>query len=351
MKCSIDPTKAAASQRQNSYRMGPVPLSVFCLLGIVCLIFLPPVVAADIETQLSDAAGSPQAIQRFVQDHPRFDWTPLWKALGIPDLKVPPCEEVWAWHICSAELIDVLDPQQTIVLLTRGDSNLEVFLRYLDQSELLNAPRWRFAGYFKSFARYFPVRHRVVSFGGAPFLAVTGQSASGVGISREVETWMDLRRPDLQPVFSYATEAHYLSTADGYVSREFHGTVTTLKNKPVESITLFYQMKFTGESIDSGTLNLGSRTDTVVFTKQADDTFTVNNELSTVTASDFDKLYGMQGDAFSCDDLVHYDFASLSETFTMSANSNDRKRLIAYLNGWCSDTPNKRKLNILLRSR
>lgn len=187
-------------------------------------------------------------------------------------------------------------------------------------------------------------------FDGAPFLAATEQGASGTGVSSEVEKWRNLRRPDFNPVFSYATEGDFTALADGQISRHFRGYVTTLNKYPVESITVFYQIDVTYDRAGEA-LQLGSRQDTAVFTRRKGDAFEIDDKLSTASSADLAVLYGANGDAFSCDDLLLYDLASLSEIAANPDTKDDRRVWLGkFINRWCADSPEKSKLNSLLQS-
>jgi hypothetical protein len=324
----------------------------FLVLFWTCLAMVPAACrAADLAEELAEASHSPEAVQGFIAAHSTFSLAPLWRSLGMPPTVVfPDCEEVWAWQMCSAELLTVSDPPQTIVLVRREDANVEMYLRYLRRPPSSTSGAWRFSGYLESAAKYFPLRHRIVMFAGTPFLAIAAQGVSGTGVSSEYERWVDLRGQDFKPAFSYTVEAQYSATVEGSVSRHFRGAVTTLKKSPSESITVTYHTDFTYQPEGQRALTLGTRQDTAVFVRQRGADFVLAPALSSVSATELNELYGAQGDAFSCDDLVKYDFKSLREMLAGTANSDPRRPwLREYLDNWCTDTPDTREIKGLLR--
>jgi hypothetical protein len=323
--------------------------ALVCVLLISILMFGN--IAAKGTTGLAAMARSPEGIQRFVEAHANFDWGPLWRALKLPAQTTPlPCAAESAWQICSSELITILDPAQAIVHLQRSDSHSETFLRYMRMSDTNGPAKWRFAGVFQSSAKYFPIRHRILMFAGAPFLAVTGQEVSGTGVSSEVETWMDLRDTGFMPVLSYTIEGQYSALFEGYISRKFRGTVVALRKDPGESITVSYHMDFTDDQDPEQIMTLGAREDSVVFTRKGA-VFAMDATISTVREAEFDKLYAKFGDALSCDEFVHYDFAALSDIAMAPEGADDRRKvwLGKYLEDWCDVTPESTVLEGLIR--
>jgi hypothetical protein len=327
----------------------PVGLALLCVWWI--LVSASGDMSAQVAAGLAEAAQSPEGIQRFVETHSTFDWGPLWRALKLPGQTTPlPCAEEFAWQICSSELITIFNPAQTIVLLQRGDSNSETYLRYMRQPNASGSIQWRFAGIFQSSAKYFPLHHRILVFANSPFLAVTGQAVNGTGVSSEIESWMDLRDTDFKPVFAYTIEGEYSALFDGYVSRKFHGSVIALKKAPAESITVSYRVDFTDDQNPDRIFHLGTREDKVVFTRRGD-SFALDETASTIGEAEFDKLYSKFGDAFSCDELVHYDFAALSGIAMAPSALGDQLKgwLGRYLDDWCSNTPERASLEALIQ--
>jgi hypothetical protein len=334
------------------FKRGWHPRPRFALL---CIFLISTLIYGDMAARaasgLAETARSPEDVQRFVETHSTFDWGPLWSALKLPAQTTPrPCTAESAWHVCSSELITILGPAQTIVHIQRSDSGSETYLRYMRQSNTLGPPLWRFAGMFQSSAKYFPTRHRILMFANTPFLAVTGQGVNGTGVSSEVESWMDLRDAAFTPVFSYSSEGQYAALVSGYVSRRFRGTVVALRKDPAESVTVSYHMDFADDQNPNQIFHLGAREDSVVFTRSGG-TFALDATASTVRKTEYDSLYAKFGDAFSCDQLVHYDFAALND-IAMAPEQTDEKRkawLGKYLEDWCSDTPERTRLGALIK--
>src|SRR5271157_4992863 len=100
------------------------------IAAVISAFFLPRPVFADDDAELAQAAKSPYDIARFVDTHKTFEWTPLWKALGITDNAARLMRSEEQGETCSEDLITVLDPPQVIVLLRGGVEHWqEVYLR------------------------------------------------------------------------------------------------------------------------------------------------------------------------------------------------------------------------------
>jgi hypothetical protein len=174
----------------------------------VILAVVPPWPAlADADADLARAAKSPYDIARCVDTHKTFDWSPLWKALGIDQnmVQLMPCEGAWD---CSEELITVLDPPQVIVLLRGGVEHWdEVYLRFRRQGGLEQPGPWTFAGYYSGIPRQVESKHELIRFGSRPYLLITSElQQAGVGRRGVIQDWLDLTAAKLEPVFFLSVE-------------------------------------------------------------------------------------------------------------------------------------------------
>src|SRR6478736_6952435 len=105
------------------------------------------------DSALTQASRSPFELARYSESHTGFDWQPLWKSFGLADAPVQPCEQPGD---CSTELITVLNPPQTILLIhMRVDA--EGYVRYLGSE----STGWRQVGGYWAEIRHYPARHEV----------------------------------------------------------------------------------------------------------------------------------------------------------------------------------------------
>ena len=91
----------------------------FAVLAAICLLALR---GEDVRT----AAKDPVGLARFVQSHWGFDWGPLYAEWGLDNVDRVRRERPG----CSAERIRVLEPDQTIVLISSQHSAAELYARY-----------------------------------------------------------------------------------------------------------------------------------------------------------------------------------------------------------------------------
>ena len=330
--------------------MKTIRASYFALATLYLLCCAIPVLSQDTPdtaSELARAARSPYDIERFVETHTDFDWEPLWKALKITDqIEMAGCvKQGDAAHSCSSELIIVVGPLQAILLLRRYDWD-EVDLRFIGELQPDGLTRWHFAGHFEPHVHYFQPEHRIVMFGNKPYLAVTQQGESGLGMSTELESWIDLTRSEFVPVFSYTKGGH----ANGYdsITRDSSGGVVWLQDQPMESITVEYRLSFTSEDNIGREVPLGSKSDKAVFTRADGGKFRVDDKLSTTSSEQIGFLYEDAYAGLSNEDFLRYDFPSLKE-IASKADSPEKRWLRKFLPN-CKETPEKKQLSELLQT-
>ncbi|MBI4465066.1 MAG: hypothetical protein HY647_10210 [Acidobacteria bacterium] len=303
---------------------------------------------ADTADELARAAQSPFDIQRFVETHSKFEWEPLWKALNI-EAWLPACSLNWAKHSCSSELITILNPPQILLLLHNDFSDFEVYLRFITEMQPSESAQWHFVGYYQPNVKYFRPEHRIVLFAGKPYLAVTGQAASGSGLSTEYEDWMDMTLSDFQPVFSYISKGHLSAfPSRRRFSREVWGSASALKEDPFESITVSYHIDFSIEADNGAMLRVGSREDTAIFTRTGSDKFMLDEKLSTATTEQVIELYEDLDSRISNEDFLRYIFPSLTR-IALGPDTDERAWLEQFLTQ-CPDTTEKRQLIEMLQN-
>jgi hypothetical protein len=108
------------------------------------LVYILGAIPAAYAQDIADAAQSPQTLAEFIDGHAEFDWAPIRAALKITDDKIqfPACDASFrGLPRCSTELITVLNPQQTLLIVEEEFGN-QVLFRYLPAG----AGTWKFAG-------------------------------------------------------------------------------------------------------------------------------------------------------------------------------------------------------------
>jgi len=260
------------------------------VLPRVCLLLMVGGLTAFAESgDLAATATSPYELARYIETHNGFDWGPLWKVLGIRDESVflQPCEEAFRGVAgCSSELITVVDPLQVIVLLQSRPWESQVFLRY----ESAGVGRWRFAGAYAPFAKYFRPEHRIVRFGAKPYLIVTGQGNAGTGLSSKLESWIDLTANEFKPVLEFTSEGDKLPWPEG-IGRTVHGIVTSLETRPVERVAVSMNIEFEAVQDGGDKIALGGRRDRVVYVRKGTAGFEPEPSLSTATVKEVGVFY------------------------------------------------------------
>lgn len=96
------------------------------------------------------------------------------------------------------DLITVLNPPQ--VILTVQSAVDDTYIRFLSAGA-----GWRYGGTAGTFKKNYRGRHELVRIGGKPFLTIAGQGANGSDWDSEVESWLDLSKPEFKPVFGFTT--------------------------------------------------------------------------------------------------------------------------------------------------
>lgn len=308
-------------------------------------------IRADVASDLAQAAESPYEIERFVETHAVFDWHPLWKALKLTDdTGLPACEErLDAGRDCSSELISVLEPEQTIVLLRHNVSDFVVYLRYVPEKSSSGASQWRFAGHYQPKVKYFPPRHRIVRFGKRPYLTLTEQGASGSGLSREDESWIDLTQGNMKRVFWY-TNRGTIHPFTGGIARDIVGTVVALNEHPLESVRVGYSIDFSIEDASGVRLNLGQRRDQAVFVRRSPEAeFVLDEKLSGVSAKQIENLYDDLDSEITNEHFLKYDLESLKEI--ASGAETPQKHWLRQFLANCRETPEKQQLRAAFKSQ
>ncbi len=290
------------------------------------------------DPELERAAKSPYDLARYIDSHTGFDWEPLWKSLGVADASLLPCERSGD---CSTELITVLEPRQTILVIDTP-WNTEVYIRYLGNE----SGGWRRAGAYEALIKNYPRRHEMTHLGGKPFLRVASQGVSGSDVSSEEEVWIDLTQPDLQPVFAFSPQGHQSRLGFG-ISRTIHASASPRVIGQVETIDVYLEVRYSGFDVDLG---LGEYSAAYERRPQQKD-FTLRDvksglvRSSTIPNKEFEDLIDLDQGPTN-EQLLVYALPGLKEV--ASGKNADAKESLGFMLSKCKDTPEKRALLELL---
>lgn len=300
------------------------------LAGLSVALYFAASGRAQSTDEMARIAQSPYEIERFVEKTPAFEWEPLWKALHIQEeIVLPSCEErLDATRDCGSELITINEPAQVLLLLRHELSGFETYLRFFPENAANGTVHWRFAGHFEPYVKYFPPTHKVAIIGTEPYLQVTGQGNAGTCLNTEVEDWIDLTRMNFEPVFSYTVKGN---RCGGHTpDRSIRGIVVSVKTQRKPSITVSYSVEFS-VTLESGTeLNLGSRTDKVVYVRNQGQNYQIENALSTLSAKQVERVYGNLDEDLTPEEYFRYDLVQLKEIAT-GPESPEKKCLGSFL--------------------
>jgi len=144
--------------------------------------------------EISRAAKSPYDLAKYINSHDEIEWKPLWQALGIEAPSGIECS-----MNCKAELIAVQNPDQ-VILLVNATLPRDVYLRYQREESGM----WQFTGkYYANVWDGNPHRRNIVRAGSTQFLVVSTHGGHGSDLDEEMQDWLDLSQPGLEPVFSH----------------------------------------------------------------------------------------------------------------------------------------------------
>jgi hypothetical protein len=304
----------------------------------IALLACPAIVFAQDENPRP--AKSPYEIEQYINRHRDIHWKPLLEGFGIhtPDLPLH-CGSL-DLDPCTAETIEVPGKPQ-VLLRIKGAWWQETYWRFLKKGS-----SWRFSGSFAPFVKYFKPRHRIVSFGGKPFLLVNGQGEAGSGLSSEYQYWFDLTLPKFVPVFGFAVKGH-LSMLGLGVSQTIEAHVRSLEAGPTQRIRIARRAEFMFEGA-TDQIPLGSRSADTVYTRQPNGMFALDGAASTCSKEDVDDIY----DGFtwlSKGEFLRFDFDRLKPV-AAGPDVLEKSSLKKFLT-FCEYTPEKQTLERLLAAR
>lgn len=294
-------------------------------------------------SELRKAARSPGAIVQFVQSHEKFRWEPLWEALHLGnDVFAQPCE---SRSDCGAELIPVAGSAsgQVVLRLNWNGGFGAVFLRFDRQGR---GP-WRCLGSYEPSVKYFRPEHQVISLGGKSFLTVSAQGWSGSGLAVKTISGFDLSRPGFAPAFTYVAEGHVEEMCD-LVSRDVQGHIVSLDPGASEVLHVRYGVHYwTNPCADEPKIEIGGATLDSLESRSGIAGFQSDPRIS--GAKEVEGVVWQWDPNLASEDFLRYQFEGLMR---IADGPRDRRRrwLVRFL-ALCADTPEKRRLLEVLRSR
>ncbi len=186
--------------------------------------------------ELAQAAKSPHELALFVNSHEKFDWAPLWRAAGIRQ-SMKEWQETGVGH--SAQVIEVPDPPQAIVILHQG-SLAPVLLRYRSNGRRGNAATWTFGGAHMADGRDFDPKYTLTQMAGKPYFTIQQEEFSGRGSTIKHEKWIDLTTARFEPVVHLVTYES-IDTSPTLPSRETTASIVSWESEPVETVVVEYR--------------------------------------------------------------------------------------------------------------
>jgi hypothetical protein len=301
------------------------------------------------QSQIVQAAKSPDTLARFLESHHEIDWAGLRRSLGLPKSQywMAPCGGgFWAAdRQCTVEVQQIERPRQ-VILIIRGDivAVSAEYLRFVWDAK----GGWHFAGEYNADQMYSNrgVYH-FLEFGERVFLAVSSDhSQNGFATQQVMEDWFDLSQPGFAPVFSITLDGSNGRFGFG-LSREIHASCGFNRAPGVETIEVDLRVTYGeyGTSNDESYVGIYERrTNEAKFTiRRAYE----GQDRKPFPPADFVDL----DDPFSGivnEKLLVYSLPSLREI--ASGTDDDAKSWLRLVLDHIKDTPEKRILLSVMKS-
>ena len=189
---------------------------------------------------LLTAAATPDALARYVSSHREFDWQPLWNALHLEFVPLPPCSEP---RDCITEMLT--ESSQTILVI--DGLGASVYISYAS----LGPRRWVRTGAFVARFKDYPRRREFLDFGGRRYLRISSQGVSGSNLSSEEETWFDLTGHDFRPAFAFTRQGYEQRMGFG-ISRTISSTAVPTRLDGIDRIQLSVSVRYALARIELG---------------------------------------------------------------------------------------------------
>lgn len=187
---------------------------------------------------------SPYEIARMVnlgkhgRDAQPIDLSLTWKRLGIESMYFEVCGDCDA-QVTSYDLDGKPGPEVLVKLI-----GVPQACRFLIFKQ--DATGWKLLGHIDhDFNRYRMAEHRVVRFGGKPWLVINSQAGSGSGFSLYDETWYRVADNGIRKVLSYPVEGRTYPWPAG-LARDFKARPVTSGStiKAPRNLTIRYQVTY-----------------------------------------------------------------------------------------------------------
>ncbi len=178
----------------------------------------------------SERAKTPFDLVRFVNGHASFEWDAMGNVPGAAGDFLDDCAA--PSHDCSAELVDVPDLLEQIVVLRRGVPP-PAFLRYRKAGQ--SGTAWEFAGAYGAGTDLEP-EYQVTKHGAKTYFEITRRGITESGIDIETQDWIDLSSPKFEPAFSLLTSSRFTEQRE----YETNASILSWESDPVETVHVRY---------------------------------------------------------------------------------------------------------------
>lgn len=178
----------------------------------------------------SERAKTPFDLVRFVNRHASFEWDAMGNVPGAAGDVLDDCAA--PSQDCSAELIDVPDLREQIVVLRRGTPP-PAFLRYRKTAH--GGTAWEFAGAYGAGTDLEP-EYQVTRHGAKSYFEITRRGVTESGVDIETQDWIDLSSPRFEPAFSLVTSSRFTEQSE----YETDASVVSWEAGPVETVQVRY---------------------------------------------------------------------------------------------------------------
>lgn len=286
-----------------------MPAHATSILAALSMAFVVSTSAFAQPVELVRAVQSPYELARYVNTHSVISFEDAWKSFPTPITHPNDCDDFDP--SCEAEVIEVQNPPQAIVVIRRDTRPWTDFVRYVRVSGEGDQATWRCGGSVFSLRRNYDPNPRIVYFHEMPFLAFTSQGYSGSGISTALESWIDLSGDDYRPTMGLTTEGSYVSGRDG-TNRQFESRVVDFRRTPTPHFVT--QRKVTLEA-EAGRIAI--REGTAVYSwSAAEGRYVFDPNGSTATQAEAETLYELSNDFPLLEEILPLVMPELSEIAT-----------------------------------
>lgn len=203
----------------------------------------------------SERAKTPFDLVRFVNGHASFEWDAMGDVPGAAGDFLDDCAA--PSHDCAAELVDVPDLREQIVVLRRGFPP-PAFLRYRKTGQ--GGTAWEFAGAYGAGTDLEP-EYQVTKHGAKTYFEITRRGLTESGIDIQTQDWIDLSSAKFEPAFSLITSSRFTEQRE----YETNASIVSWEAEPVETL----QVRYMALAMQDGKI-LGMRTADATFVRRGD---------------------------------------------------------------------------------